>query len=63
MDAVEFARQVPAFHPDAKQAELLVCPDKQLVFELHAAVGEEHGDGSAGGVAGRGRSRSRWCWW
>ena len=27
MDAVEFARQVLAFDPDEKQAELLVCPD------------------------------------
>ncbi len=32
MDAVEFARKVLAFDPDEKQAELLVCADKQVML-------------------------------
>ena len=32
MDAVEFARKVLAFDPDEKQAELLVCADKQVIL-------------------------------
>ena len=63
LDACVFAQRHLGFTPDPVQAAGAGPVHPSRDSELHAAVGQEHGDGGEGAAPGAGRSRRRWCWW